>query len=137
MTKEPSFPTILVAEHDDGVPGWLVRSLQHEGYFVLVAQRGPEAIEIARVHSRPIHLMLTDDSIDSRTLAATVKQYRSDMRVLFIARCAREDDPDLLTSDTALARVRELLDIPRNSATELAQDRQPLRQAKLSRASHA
>ncbi len=123
MTNAISFPTVLIAVNEDGLCRALLRDLQHQGYLVLVAQDGPQAIEIARVHSRSIHLMLTDESTEGRTLALTIKQYRPDMNVLFINRAASGEGPDLRRSDTALAKVRELLEPPGKSDTELTEKR--------------
>src|SRR4051812_42639056 len=91
MANGLSFPTILVAEHDDGVRSPLVRHLQHQGYFVLVAHDPAEALEITRLHSRPIHLLLAEDGLDGRTLASTLKQYRPNMQVLFVTPCLQAD----------------------------------------------
>ena len=134
MTDGISFPTILVVGDYYGVGGLLVRDLRHQGYIVLVAQDGAEAIEVVRIHSRPIHLMLTADSMDGRTLAATLKQYRPKMQVLFHARCAEDMGPDTLRSNVALARVRELLKPPGNPAIEITEGHQPHGQAKSARA---
>ena len=123
MANEHSYPTILVAEDDDVVQSTLVQELRHEGYFVLVAHDGPEAIEIARVHSRPIQILLTVESRDGRTLAATLKQYRPNMRSLFITRWADDEAEDLLRSDSALLKVRELLKPPGTLGGELTEPR--------------
>jgi len=112
------FPTILVAEEDGGLREVLVRNLQQQGYLVLEASDGAEALDIARVHSRRIHLMLTDGDADGRTLAATLKQYRPDMQVLFVTRHAKESVRDLLAPDQALNRVRELVEPPRRDMAE-------------------
>jgi CheY-like chemotaxis protein len=119
MANGLSFPTILVAEDDQRCGGSLVRDLEHQGYFVLVASDGPEAIEIARVHSRPIHLLLTGESINGRTLAAMLKRYRPEMRALFITRHANHEAPDLVRSETAVEKVRQLLQPPGNPVADL------------------
>ena len=105
-------PTILVAQCNCGSDA-LVKDLQQQGYLVLEARDGPEATEIARVHSRSIHLMLTDESADGRSLAATLKQYRPNMTVMFITLHATDGAADLLRPDMALAKVRALLGPPR------------------------
>jgi DNA-binding response OmpR family regulator len=112
MTNGLSFPTILVAEHDDGVRSPIVRHLQYHGYFVLVAHDAAEALEITRVHSRPIHLLLTGEGLDGRTLAATLKQYRPHMQVLFITPCMRLNGGEAGNSDTTLDMVRECVKPP-------------------------
>jgi CheY-like chemotaxis protein len=118
MTHSFGVPTILVAQDDIAICGALIRDLQRDGYFVLVAHDGPEATEIVRVHSRRIQLMLTSDSADGRTLAATLKPYRPDMQVLFITGHAKESAPDLTSSDAAVGRVREFLKPPESPGAE-------------------
>lgn len=113
MANGLCFPTILVAEHDDGVRSSLVRQLQHQGYFVLVAHDAAEALEITRVHSRPIHLLLTEDGLDGRTLASALKQFRPDMRVLFLT--LQLGTAGVGKSDATLERVRECVKPPATS----------------------
>jgi CheY-like chemotaxis protein len=120
MTNGRAFPTILVAEDHDLVMDSLVRDLQQEGYMVLVAHDGFEAIQIARFHSRPIHLMLTDDSEVGRFLAAELKQYRPKTHVVFITRDTRGNDPDFVKSDAAVAKVRRLVKPPGKSEARTA-----------------
>jgi DNA-binding response OmpR family regulator len=69
----------LVAEEDDELRSALSNSLRQDGYLVLEAHDVPSVLGIARVHSRPIHLLLIDVSIDNHTLAALRKPYRPEM----------------------------------------------------------
>jgi len=119
MAKNLAVPTILVAQCTCGSDA-LVKDLQQQGYLVLEARDGAEAIEIARVHSRPIDFMLTDENEESRSLAATLKQFRPHTRVMFIARHATGGAADVLRSDMVLAKIRVLLGPPRSErAAEL------------------
>ncbi|MCG3199724.1 MAG: Sensor histidine kinase RcsC [bacterium] len=52
--------TVLLAEDDADVRDLMVRILEHEGYRVLVACDGQEAIELARAQSASIDLALLD-----------------------------------------------------------------------------
>jgi signal transduction histidine kinase/ActR/RegA family two-component response regulator len=52
--------TVLVAEDDPAVRQLAVRTLQRYGYHVLAARDGVHALDIARSHPGPIHLLLTD-----------------------------------------------------------------------------
>jgi CheY-like chemotaxis protein len=114
-----NFPTILLAVDDDQLRAFLLTELKYRGYLVLQAQDGPEAVEIVRLHSRPIQLMLTAESVDARALAATLKKYRPDMRVLFVARYVDKEAPNSLTAGTALAAVLQLLNPPRSREQNL------------------
>jgi CheY-like chemotaxis protein len=103
--EKGGFPTILVAEQDNELRYALAHSLGHDGYLVLEAHDWPSALGIARVHSRPIQLLLTDVGMDNHT-AALLKQYRPEMRVLFVTRHPHEGLKDALAPETALAKVR-------------------------------
>jgi PAS domain S-box-containing protein len=52
--------TILVVEDSAGVRDLTVSILRGEGYHVLTAANGPDALQLARGCQTPIHLLLTD-----------------------------------------------------------------------------
>lgn len=105
----PAFivPTILMTEHSSRLRTTLVQLLEHQGYLVLQAQDEDEALQIARVHSRPIQLMLATESLDDRTLAAKIKMYRPGMDVLFLAHGLNGENPDLTAPE--MAKVQSIL----------------------------
>ena len=105
----PSVPTILVVERDSRLDG-LVKSLQQMGCLILRAADGPEAIEIVRVHSRPIHLMVAVENVNSRSLSATLLPYRPHMQILFVARMVHTESAELSSFERALVRIQEILD---------------------------
>jgi CheY-like chemotaxis protein len=78
--------TILLAE-DDGAVRRLARDvLTKQGYTVLDARDGDEALTIARRYSRTIHLLITDvvmPGLSGRDLAARLSVERPDVRVLY------------------------------------------------------
>jgi hypothetical protein len=78
--------------------------LQENGYLVLETQNTLKALVIAIRHSRSIHLLLADDSEDSRDFAATLKPYRPEMKVIHIG---PNLEPDLI-----LMEVSKILDPP-------------------------
>ena len=98
------FPTLLVAELSKEVSDRLVSNLRQLGYFVLGAEDASEALEVVKIHSRPIHVMLTEASPHGRNLAATVKPYRPHMEVVFVTSDSR---PDFV-----LDRVRQVIKPP-------------------------
>ncbi len=112
------FPTVLVAEQDDRLRHSLVRSLQALNYLVLEAANGTEALNVVRLHSRPIQLMLTDGGVTGHTLATTLQKYRPDMCVLFFARHTGESAEDFRLSEELLAKIRGLLEPLRKRASE-------------------
>ena len=71
--------TILLAEDEDGVRKMARLTLEMQGYVILDAGTGAEAVRIAERHSGPIHLLLTDvvmPDLGGRTLAEKVRARR-------------------------------------------------------------
>ncbi|MFY9644771.1 MAG: response regulator [Terriglobales bacterium] len=71
--------TILLAEDEEGVRATVQRMLEAQGYCVLVAANGEEALRISRQHPAPIHLLLTDvvmPGMGGRELAEVLCQER-------------------------------------------------------------
>ena len=96
------YPTILVARNDAGLDGLLVHSLLRNGFHVLEADDWEDVLDVVNRHSRPIHLLLADESMDARV--QPLKEHRSDLRVLFVKRP--------VDADMVLAKVRQLLGSP-------------------------
>ncbi len=80
--------TVLLVEDDERVRTLLANRVSQLGYSVLEAEGGEQAIEVARAHSGPIHLLLTDvvmPRLNGRELAEQLAVERSEMRVLFMS----------------------------------------------------
>ena len=81
--------TVILVAEDDPIVRNLVRSmLSNEGYAVMAANDGQEALEICREHHEPIHLLLTDmrmPRMDGLTLAENVRQLRPDIKVVVMS----------------------------------------------------
>ena len=80
--------TILLVEDEPAVRTLAREVLRKEGYEVLEASRGDEAIEIAVRHPRTIHLLLTDvvmPGMSGRRLWEQFSTCRRDARVLFMS----------------------------------------------------
>jgi len=77
------FPTILAAG-SNGSFTILVNSIRMDGYLVLEAQSAEDAVHVARVHSREIHVLLADPSVDGPALGETLRPYRPEMQVLLV-----------------------------------------------------
>jgi len=60
MPTRLSTATILVVDDEVSLRQLLVRQLRSEGYRVLEAGYGMEALEVARTSPEPIHLVLSD-----------------------------------------------------------------------------
>jgi hypothetical protein len=79
--RNVDYPTVLVARDDDGLDGPVVHFLRRHGFHVLEADRA-DVFDVVRVHSRPIHLLLADVSMDAHV--PILKKHRSELQVLFV-----------------------------------------------------
>jgi PAS domain S-box-containing protein len=120
--------TVLIVEDDEQLLHLADRALRARGYTVLAAERGAAALALARGHPGTIHLLLTDVTIpdmDGRTLAATLRAERREMRVLYMSGYADQAivhhgvlNPDVaylpkpFTTEAIARRVRGVLDAP-------------------------
>jgi len=117
--------TVLLVEDEPAVRELVRKVLQRQGYTVLVAADGAEAIRLAETRREPIQLLLTDvimPEMSGRELAERLIAARPGLRVLFISGYtedimasglpdARVDLLEKPFSPTVLARkVREVLD---------------------------
>lgn len=77
--------TVLVVEDEAPVLRLVVRTLERDGHQVLQAVSAEAALDLARSHPEPIHLLLTDlvlPGMDGRELADAMVRERPDITVL-------------------------------------------------------
>ena len=80
--------TILLVEDDDRVRALVSNLLRKNGYTVLLASAGDQALEIAARHRGRIHLLLTDvvmPGLNGRILSERLTAARPDTRVLYMS----------------------------------------------------
>ncbi|MGH7318518.1 MAG: ATP-binding protein [Candidatus Rokuibacteriota bacterium] len=80
--------TVLVVEDEEAVRTLVREILQMNGYLVVEAGHGAEALQASERHEGPIHLLLTDvvmPEMSGRTLADRVMATRPTMKVLYIS----------------------------------------------------
>jgi CheY-like chemotaxis protein len=123
--------TILLVEDALRVRAVVREILEMNGYNILEARHGVEALEISERHRGPIHLMVTDvvmPQMSGRELAQRLQPVRPDMKVLYMS--GYTDDAIVrhgvlgagiaflskpFTPDALALKVREVLDTePRN-----------------------
>jgi CheY-like chemotaxis protein len=120
--------TILLVEDALRVRAVVREILEMNGYNVLEARHGVEALEISERHQGPIHLMVTDvvmPQMSGRELAQRLQPLRPDMKVLYMS--GYTDDAIVrhgvlgagmaflskpFTPDALALKVSEVLDTP-------------------------
>jgi CheY-like chemotaxis protein len=78
--------TVLVVEDDASVRQFTEAVLSAAGYEVITAAQGADALDKARAHARPIHLLMTDivmPVLGGHALAEQFLQLHPEARVLF------------------------------------------------------
>ena len=85
---EQAHGTILLVEDESNLRSLVREYLEKQGYTVLEAGDGTAAIQVASVHSKPIHLLLTDvvmPGMSGRELANCLSSLRPKLRVLYMS----------------------------------------------------
>lgn len=80
--------TILLVEDDDAVRALLIRLLERQGYNVVSARHGGEALRVSDEHKGPVHLLMTDlimPGMAGEALAARLVAKRPELRVLYMS----------------------------------------------------
>jgi CheY-like chemotaxis protein len=117
---------VLLVEDEPEVRGLARDILHRQGYTVLEAADGDEALRIGREHGGPIHLLVTDvvmPQMGGRELADHLKAGRHETKVLYVS--GYTDDailhqgvsetgmaflPKPFTASALAHKVREVLD---------------------------
>ncbi|MCX7825484.1 MAG: ATP-binding protein, partial [Verrucomicrobiae bacterium] len=124
--------TVLLAEDEDTVRHLVSEVLRRNGYAVLIARDGAEALALAGRQKGPIHLLLTDivmPGLDGYELADRLARVRPETKILYMSGYADHDivRQDAIrpgsaflqkpfAPDVLARRIRELLDAAPNEA---------------------
>jgi signal transduction histidine kinase/CheY-like chemotaxis protein len=120
--------TILLAEDEPAVQEVIAAGLRSQGYTVLLANNGAEAVAAAARCPGPIHLFLTDmmmPEMNGLEAATRIRASRPDLRVLVVSGYMAESAPPGAVAGMRIAyatkpvapleltrQVRVLLDLP-------------------------
>jgi two-component system cell cycle sensor histidine kinase/response regulator CckA len=120
--------TILLVEDEESLRTLTCTMLEQNGYAVLEARGGEEAIEIARLHGPHIDLLLTDmvmPGMNGRAVAQSVALVRPGVKIVYMSgysgfgsRGLAESGDILLskplTRDTLLRKLHEVLHLQKD-----------------------
>jgi PAS domain S-box-containing protein len=122
--------TILVAEDDPSVRSIAQALLRKQGYTVLVAGGGDEALELLARYPHPVHVLLADvvmPRMNGRELASRIAATHPAVKAVLMSGYAAEVLPRFeeagvagflpkpFTERTLAAKIREVLDEPRRN----------------------
>ncbi|MGC9668932.1 ATP-binding protein [Planosporangium sp. 12N6] len=92
--------TVLVVEDEPAIREVARRILRRHGYEVLMTESPLDALDVARAHGGPIHLLMTDvvmPKMLGKDVAERIRALRPDVKVLYMSGYAR---PVLASSGT-------------------------------------
>jgi CheY-like chemotaxis protein len=123
--------TILLVEDEDMVRELARHILTENGYAVVAASHGEEALQLCKRHGGPIHLLLTDvimpHGMSGRQLAERLALLRPEMKILYMS--GYTDNAIVhhgvldagvnflqkpFATDALVSKVRQALDTPQN-----------------------
>ena len=142
ITSPAGSETILLVEDQEEVRTLASAVLRGYGYRVLESSSGGDALALAKLHSEPIHLLLTDailPGMTGRELAEQLQQLRPEIHVLSMSGYGRggvadegladpgvEFIPKPFTAASLAGKVREVLDRSPGRGTILVVDDEEL-----------
>lgn len=88
LSQAGAQPVILVVEDEVLVRNFVCLQLQRDGYQVLAAADGVEALEVAHAYTGMIHMLLTDiimPRMDGMALARRILEERPSTRILVMS----------------------------------------------------
>lgn len=97
VEKSDNFETVLVVEDEDIVRELVCEVLEEQGYNVLCARDGVEALSLAEGFDETIHLLVTDvimPHMNGHELAGKLSTLRPDMKVLYVSGYSDNDIGD-------------------------------------------
>jgi signal transduction histidine kinase len=97
VEKSDNFETVMVVEDEDIVRELVCEVLEEQGYNVICARDGVEALSVAGAFDGTIHLLVTDvimPHMNGHELAGKLSALRPDMKVLYVSGYSDNDIGD-------------------------------------------
>ena len=79
---------VLLVEDEDSVRNFAVRALKRQGYEVIEATTGVEALELVAAETQPIDIVVSDvvmPEMDGPTMLTEMRKTRPDLKVIFVS----------------------------------------------------
>ena len=104
-------PTVLVVDDDAAVRDLLAMVLRSDGFTVLTAKNGSEALKISQSGLQRFDLLVSDiemPDIDGKRLASAIRAEHPSLPVLFMSGCGRYIDAVSLPISAFLSKPLHL-----------------------------
>ena len=101
---------VLLVEDEDAVRGFAVEALKRQGYEVLQAASGVEALEVIAATDKPIDLVVSDvimPEMDGPTLLKELRRTRPDLKFIFMSGYPDDAFKNTLDADTEFAFLQK------------------------------
>jgi two-component system, cell cycle sensor histidine kinase and response regulator CckA len=122
--KEPSGDLsgtgrVLLVEDEDGVRSFAVRALQRQGYEVVEASTGLEALEVMEREQGRIDIVVSDvmmPEMDGPTMLKEMRKTRPDLKIIFVSGYPDDAFKKGLDADEAFAFLSKPFSLPQLAA---------------------
>ncbi len=110
---------VLLVEDEDIVRSFAVRALKRQGYEVLEASSGVEALEIMAANEGRIDIVVSDvvmPEMDGPTMAIELRKKNPDLKIIFVSGYPREHFDTSLGNDQNFAFLPKPFSLPQLAA---------------------
>ncbi len=110
---------VLLVEDEDSVRNFAVRALKRQGYEVLEATTGLEALELYAAETQPIDIIVSDvvmPEMDGPTMLTEMRKSRPDLKVIFMSGYPDDRFKTGLDADAQYAFLAKPFSLPQLAA---------------------
>jgi two-component system cell cycle sensor histidine kinase/response regulator CckA len=110
---------VLLVEDEDVVRSFAVRALKRQGYEVLEASTGVEALEVMEAHDHKVDIVVSDvvmPEMDGPTLLKELRKRNPDLKIIFVSGYPHEAFETSLDKDQQFAFLPKPFSLPQLAA---------------------